>query len=261
LFGEGGVDDAEDGDVVVHEMGHGISDCLAPGTNSGFQRQAIDEAFGDYLAKAYHRSYSNYQWGDVFNWDGHNEFWNGRSVISTKHYPEDLGSSYHLAGEIWSSTLMQLHDDIGRSALDSVLFYGWRSLNSGNSMTQAAEYIIDADSILFNKANRAKLLLRFRQRGILAWPAGVGPNVAADGLIQVLNSAGFASHESPLALQGLQPETRYAITISGMDGRVIEEHSSLGSSMFYLTNSYLPGVYTLTLREPSGAVSFQLVSL
>lgn len=261
LFGEGGVDDAEDGDVVVHEFGHGISNCLSPGTNSGFQRQAIDEAFGDYLAKAYHRSISNYAWADVFNWDGHNEYWNGRSVVTTKHYPEDLGASYHLAGELWSSTLMQLHDDIGRTTLDSVLFFAWRSLNNGMSMTQVAELMVDADSVLFNKANRAEILLRFRQRGILAWPAGVGPNIAADGLIHIMNSAGFAAHESQLCLRGLQPETRYSITVSGMDGRVIEEISTIGTAEFYLSNRYLPGVYTLSLREPAGALSFQIVSL
>lgn len=34
-FGEGGVDDAEDADVVIHELTHGLHDWLTGGTGAG----------------------------------------------------------------------------------------------------------------------------------------------------------------------------------------------------------------------------------
>ncbi|MCB0756503.1 MAG: hypothetical protein KDB98_12965, partial [Flavobacteriales bacterium] len=54
-FGEGGVDDAEDADVIIHEYGHAIMHSAAPGTNNGTQRRALDEAVGDYFASSYSR--------------------------------------------------------------------------------------------------------------------------------------------------------------------------------------------------------------
>jgi hypothetical protein len=49
-FGKGGVDDAEDAEVVVHEYGHAVHDAQVPGFGAGLDAGSIGEAFGDYLA-------------------------------------------------------------------------------------------------------------------------------------------------------------------------------------------------------------------
>src|SRR3954447_12309500 len=49
-FGKGGVDDAEDAEVIVHEYGHSVQDNQVPGFGSTPDAGAIGEAFGDYLA-------------------------------------------------------------------------------------------------------------------------------------------------------------------------------------------------------------------
>ncbi len=49
-LGKGGVDDAEDAEVVVHEYGHSVQDDQVPGFGSTLQAGSIGEAFGDYLA-------------------------------------------------------------------------------------------------------------------------------------------------------------------------------------------------------------------
>ena len=52
-FGSGGVDDAEDADVIIHEYGHSIQDNQDPGFGCGAGQQfceagALGEGFGDY---------------------------------------------------------------------------------------------------------------------------------------------------------------------------------------------------------------------
>ncbi|MFT5141794.1 MAG: hypothetical protein ACI84D_000404, partial [Thalassolituus oleivorans] len=101
-FGEGGVDDAEDSDVILHELGHGMHDWL---TNGGLsQVDGLSEGSGDYWTNSYNRSLG--LWGTaeerawVFHWDGHNEFWDGRTTAYDAHYPDELSGSIHTDGQI-----------------------------------------------------------------------------------------------------------------------------------------------------------------
>jgi hypothetical protein len=49
-YGTGGVDDAEDAEVIWHEYGHSVQDNQVPGFGSGSEAGAMGEGFGDYLA-------------------------------------------------------------------------------------------------------------------------------------------------------------------------------------------------------------------
>ena len=49
-FGNGGVDDAEDLEVIWHEYGHAIQDDQVPGFGATHDANAIGEGFGDYWA-------------------------------------------------------------------------------------------------------------------------------------------------------------------------------------------------------------------
>ena len=49
-LGKGGVDDAEDGEVIMHEYGHSVQDNQVPGFGSSEEAGAIGEGFGDYLS-------------------------------------------------------------------------------------------------------------------------------------------------------------------------------------------------------------------
>ena len=71
-FGQGGVDDGEDADVIIHELSHGLHQWL---TRDGVsQREGIAEGFGDYVAVSYSRTrnkwkYTDPQYNWVFGWD------------------------------------------------------------------------------------------------------------------------------------------------------------------------------------------------
>lgn len=139
-FGEGGVDDAEDADVVLHELGHGIHDWLTNGNLS--QVNGLSEGCGDYWAQSYSRSLNQWQPGDaaynwMFNWDGHNSFWAGRSTNYTATYPGGLTGSIHTDGQIWASALMRIYNQIGREKTDRAFLEGL-SLTTSNTNQQNA---------------------------------------------------------------------------------------------------------------------------
>ena len=49
-LGKGGVDDAEDAEVIVHEYGHAVHQSQVPGYGASLDAGSIGESFGDYLA-------------------------------------------------------------------------------------------------------------------------------------------------------------------------------------------------------------------
>jgi hypothetical protein len=49
-FGKGGVDDAEDAEVILHEYGHAVHHAQVPGYGTSVQAGSIGEAWGDYLS-------------------------------------------------------------------------------------------------------------------------------------------------------------------------------------------------------------------
>lgn len=191
-FGEGGVDDAEDADVIIHEYGHAISHSAAQGTNNGTERQALDEGLGDYLASSYSRFLNSYKWENVFSWDGHNTFWTGRTSITTKNYPSGLVGNIYNDAEIWSSTLMQIWGDIGRNATDEILLESLYSYASNISMADAAVLYIKADSNLNGGANYTTICNRFLNRGLVSsCPVSINEFEKQNHII--LNTQKFAS--------------------------------------------------------------------
>lgn len=165
-FGEGGVDDAEDADVVLHEYGHAISHFAAPGTNSGTERKAIDEALGDYIAASYSKSINEFRADDVFTWDGHNEFWGGRSTSNNFIYPDDKTGNFYNDAQILSSAWMNIHNDIGRENFDRLLFESIYNYEAGIGLKDAARLLFQVDSLMNNSLFRSEICARLGEKGL-----------------------------------------------------------------------------------------------
>lgn len=141
VFGEGCVDDGEDADVILHELGHGLHDWI---TNGGLsQVNGLSEGSGDYWANSYKRSLGQwsstdaaYNW--VFGWDGHNTCWPGRSTVYTAQYPGGLVGQIHTDGQMWATTLMEIWEDIGREKTDKAFLEGLGMTNGSTNQEQAA---------------------------------------------------------------------------------------------------------------------------
>ena len=195
-FGDGGVDDAEDADIIVHEFAHAIQNNQNPGCFPGGdyvpqvnESRAIGEGFGDYLAASVHKNQGDslYQSTDapcVGDWDSTSYSATTpaclRRVDGSKHYPEDLDSNNppdeHKDGEIWSAVLWELHADVnkvhptqgglGASKADQLIIDNHFNLDcfNGITMSQAALAMID-NTVDLNEKDIIRT--KFCNRGIL----------------------------------------------------------------------------------------------
>jgi hypothetical protein len=186
-FGEGCVDDDEDADVIIHELGHGLHDWLTSGGLS--QVQGLSEGTGDYAAASYTRRLGLLEPGDpaynwVFKWDGHNPCWPGRITNYGAHYPEGLTGAIHTDGQMWSSTLMQIWNDIGGQRLDAAMHEGLAMTNATTNQPQAAQAVLQAARNMgYSEAHIQAMFDRFTARGYpVVFPPPAGALVAASGL-------------------------------------------------------------------------------
>ncbi|MFQ5601252.1 MAG: M36 family metallopeptidase, partial [Candidatus Krumholzibacteriia bacterium] len=171
-FGEGGVDDAEDAAVIVHEYGHATQHDIVPTWGIGGHERAMGEGFGDYLANSYAwsmRPQLVQAWNGVFQWDGHNEFWPGRLAIDpTKSYPQDAGGPVHAAGTLWCSALTDALYSLGdRTVMDRLVLDHHYALTGSATMEDAANAILAADVALHDGMHVPRLVEVFAHWGMV----------------------------------------------------------------------------------------------
>ncbi|HSH03758.1 MAG TPA: proprotein convertase P-domain-containing protein [Anaerolineae bacterium] len=172
-WGEGGVDDAEDSDVIHHELGHGLHDWVTSGGIS--QVDGLSEGVGDYWAQSYNRSLGYWAPTDpaynyVFNWDGHNEFWPGRTTAydapgADPDYPGGLTGSIHTDGQIWATCMMRIWSDpvwgpagAGQQPTDTIFWEGLGMTGGSASQNDAAVAVMQAAIDLGYAANELQAI-------------------------------------------------------------------------------------------------------
>lgn len=173
-FGTGGIDDAEDADVIIHEFAHAISWNASEFNTGAIEASGIDEGWADYWASSYSRSINEYKWQKVFTWDGNTAAFTGRNVASTKHYPEDNDGSKYSRSEIWSSVLMEIFSDLGREVTDRIVVQSLFSYSQGMSMKTAAQLLLLADELLYHNAHISTLTKYFIKRGLIEYEVYAG---------------------------------------------------------------------------------------
>ncbi|HTE19231.1 MAG TPA: proprotein convertase P-domain-containing protein, partial [Armatimonadota bacterium] len=211
-FGTGGVDDAEDADIILHELGHAIQDDQVEDFGLSNEGGAMGEGFGDYWAASAGAAIAGPMrpaW-DVFvgAWDGvsynpgNPSFL--RRVDSAKHYPEDVVNQVHADGEIWSACLWQIRGIVGRRRADQMI------LESHFRLTPAARFEDGARAILavndaLGGADRAAIREVFLARGILE---EVLPTFSISGKVRTAAGAGVGGAAVTASGPGIETFTQ-----------------------------------------------------
>ncbi|MEM1094538.1 MAG: T9SS type A sorting domain-containing protein [Bacteroidota bacterium] len=195
-FGFGGVDDAEDAFVILHEYAHALAENSAPGLLVSFEGRSWHEGWADYWGGSYVRGLMESgavpvgDWLQGFRWDmglredGTGALWSGRRFARQEAYPEVLsccGGSIHRIGLIWPTTMMQIWPDVGQHVLDRLNLYSHVYLMPGMTYRDAGEALVQADLDLYNGAHLGALLRHLGPRG-LADASGYGPVITHNPL-------------------------------------------------------------------------------
>lgn len=261
VFGEGCVDDAEDADVVLHELGHGIDDWMTNGSASNFN----GEGNGDYWAQSYSRSLGQwestdpqYQW--MFSWDGHNPCWQGRVTNYSGTYPDDLTGSIHTDGQIWATSLMRIWDRIGKEKTDRAWLEGLAMTNSNTNQQNAAIAVRQAALDMvgqfgFTCADIVVMTEEFTTTGYVL-PAYECTDLGVKDMLNGQIASVYpnpASDKLNIIMDFKKPET---VVVFNMAGQKVLE-SQIASNKSFINVSNLPkGVYVLTIKGTSFTYKF-----
>ncbi len=148
-FGKGGVDDAEDAEVLLHEYGHAIHDSQVSGFGVGAEAGGIGEGFGDYWAVTVSNVIAPTADAPcVADWDAVSytsaEPHCLRRVDTAAHYPENLGTSVHRNGLIWSRALWDIRQALGHVTADTLILEAQFAFAADTTMPAAAAATVAA---------------------------------------------------------------------------------------------------------------------
>ncbi|MEA2347770.1 MAG: hypothetical protein QOG62_1557 [Thermoleophilaceae bacterium] len=179
-YGTGGVDDAEDADVVIHEYGHSIQDSQVPGYGVGDQGGSMGEGWADYLAAvmtAQVPGTTEDQQACIFEWDSTSL---GLPCLRRVDLPQTVSEGLaapclgeiHCAGQTWSGALWKLRGELGsdasgQSVMDKLVLQSHFLLTPKTTYAKAATAVLTADDQLYGGIHRDVLAAEFTARGLL----------------------------------------------------------------------------------------------
>jgi hypothetical protein len=171
-FGKGGVDDAEDAEVILHELGHQIHFSASSTFFATVEAGGISEGFGDYWAGTVG------EWATggtpdpacIADWDSIS-YTAGpihclRRLDRNLMYPADITGAVHRDGQIWSHALWNLRTAIGATHADTAIL--WAQIDwTGTDMPALAQRIVDQVTARYGGAEGVLAEAAFAERGIL----------------------------------------------------------------------------------------------
>ena len=159
-FGKGGVDDAEDAEVIVHEYGHAVHDAQVPGYGTSLDAGSIGEAFGDYLAvsvglaaRARTAGRSRLPAACVMDWDATSYTSTVPHClrrVDTNLTVAQRRNEVHFDGQIWSRALWDIRNGIDATPqgtvrdADRIIIEAQFAFDPGTSFAAAAQDTLDA---------------------------------------------------------------------------------------------------------------------
>ena len=172
-FGKGGVDDAEDAEVILHEYGHAIQDAQQspPGFGLSVEAGSIGEGFADYWAVTVSNVLApTADTPCVADWDSVSYTSETphclRRVDTNLMYPSDLNGRVHHDGQIWSRALWDIRQALGNVVADRIILAAQFDIPNP-TMPQLAQRTVATAQSLYNAGIANTVRAKFQARGIL----------------------------------------------------------------------------------------------
>jgi Zn-dependent metalloprotease len=173
-FGTGGVDDAEDAEIILHEFGHALQDAICSDFGQSTQAAAMGEGFGDYFAASFFAAMKRPALRPLLmSWD---------SIADTDHRPPYLrrvdepatfesfdhgpDADEHDNGRIWSAALWDIRTAMGRDVADRIIIESHFQLDGFTTFARGGRAVLDADRNLYCGRHVPQLRRIFQSRGI-----------------------------------------------------------------------------------------------
>jgi hypothetical protein len=164
-FGSGGIPDAEDADIIIHEYSHAIIDEIANLSGGyGTETAALHEGIADYLTASY---FNNALIGEHDS-SAYTENGFMRRVDLNLVYPKDYKEDSHHDGQIISGALWELRKTLGQKACDTLVLASLSYLPDEATFDDTLLALLLADESRFSGAHQQKILAIFGQRGIVS---------------------------------------------------------------------------------------------
>jgi fungalysin metallopeptidase (M36) len=174
-----GIEDAEDGETILHEFAHAVQDAICPFFGQSHEAAAMGEGFGDYFAGSFFLARKRGKARKalvptVMSWNaiGRNKHTRStppalRRLDSAKTFRAFAAKNgEHQNGTIWSATLWEILQKLGRKVADRIIIESHFQLDMNTTFARGARAILDADVNLYRGRHVRVLKSIFRRRAI-----------------------------------------------------------------------------------------------
>jgi hypothetical protein len=187
-FGDGGVDDAEDADIIYHEYFHAIHFALTgesmflekinpdlPPYQQTNEPAAIAEAVADYFTYAMTTERNLESGFDPLlfgEWDSATDetvntlLTVTRSANANLVYPEDMNGDYHHDSQVLTQALVEIRRDSTSAEVDEILMLTLALIPPRSLFRDFCRLFLELDMLIFGPERQDLLLAAFERRGI-----------------------------------------------------------------------------------------------
>ena len=224
-FGRGGIPDAQDRDIINHELGHALHHYAQPGYATTPSSRAVSEGLSDYLAASVADD------PRVGDWDA--DAYSPacppylRRVDVARRFPDDMTGRVHDDGLILATALWHIRGEIGAAVTDRVLMESLFFLAPDADLHSAAATFLATARLMEGDAYEAEIANTFAQWGLgEGGSATIGPEILVRATPNPFRERATIRYVLPAA-------GAVRVDIVDVSGRLItnllESHQSAGS--------------------------------
>jgi Zn-dependent metalloprotease len=202
-YGFGGVNDAADAEIILHEYGHAIHDNIVPGFG-GYAAGALSEGFADFCGTGFFEDPWVGEWDATSYNPGTPSYL--RRLNTGMIYPDSLEGQIHWDGQIFSGACYDFMQLVGKDLTFELVIEGLFYTGPSSGMPDAADGVAAADLAIYGGAHVPQIRTAFGGRGLgTAYDLSIFHTPITDtedttGPYQVITEI---SHTDPLILDSL----------------------------------------------------------